>query len=73
MASTTHPPAPAGPVLAFVYALRELLEDCKAGGTCLPTNIVFLVEGEEENVSKRRRGWGWGWEAVFGQQGEEWE
>lgn len=42
----------AGPVLAFVYALRELLEDCRAGGTCLPCNIVFLVEGEEENVSR---------------------
>ena len=43
-------------MLAFIYAMRELLEDCKAGGTCLPTNIVFLIEGEEENV---RVGWWW--------------
>lgn len=41
----------AGPVLAFVYAVKELLEECKSGGTCLPANVVFLIEGEEENVS----------------------
>lgn len=45
---------PAGPVLAFVYAVKELLEECKSGGTCLPANVVFLIEGEEENV----RPWG---------------
>ena len=52
-ASPTSPSAtlPAGPILAFIYALKELLEDCKAGGTCLPTNVVFLFEGEEENGS----------------------
>jgi di- and tripeptidase/Cys-Gly metallodipeptidase DUG1 len=38
-------------VLAFVYAVKELLEECKAGGSCLPCNVVFLVEGEEENGS----------------------
>lgn len=48
-APAPHPCAP-GPVLAFVYAVKELLEDCKSGGTCLPTNVVFLIEGEEENV-----------------------
>ncbi|KAI7835447.1 hypothetical protein COHA_010652 [Chlorella ohadii] len=40
-----------GPVLAFVYAVKELLEECKSGGTCLPANVVFLIEGEEENGS----------------------
>ena len=37
-------------MLAFVYAVKELLEECKSGGTCLPANVVFLIEGEEENV-----------------------
>lgn len=41
----------AGPVLAFVYAVKELLEECKQGGSCLPANVVFLIEGEEENGS----------------------
>ncbi len=45
-----HPSPPTGPVLAFVYAVKELLEECKSGGTCLPANVVFLIEGEEENV-----------------------
>ncbi|KAL4857151.1 Cys-Gly metallodipeptidase DUG1 [Chlorella vulgaris] len=40
-----------GPVLAFVYAVKELLEECKQGGSCLPANVVFLIEGEEENGS----------------------
>lgn len=38
-------------MLAFVFAVKELLEECKSGGTCLPANVVFLIEGEEENVS----------------------
>lgn len=44
-----------GPVLAFVYAVKELLEECKSGGTCLPANVVFLIEGEEENVRRAGR------------------
>jgi Cys-Gly metallodipeptidase DUG1 len=36
-----------GPVLAFVYAVKELLEDCKLpDGGCLPVNVVFCFEGE---------------------------
>ena len=51
---TTHPTPPAGPILAFIYAVKELLEECKAGGgtcTSLPCNVTFLFEGEEENGS----------------------
>ena len=52
----THPPRGTtdnkGPVLAFVYAVRELLEECKApGGGCLPVNVAFIFEG----------GWVGGW------------
>lgn len=55
-----------GPVLAFIYAVRELMNACgeapaggsvgsasgggKAGG--LPVNIAFVFEGEEENGSR---------------------
>ena len=37
-----------GPVLAFVYAVRELLEECKggSGARCLPANVAFIFEGE---------------------------
>ncbi len=41
-----------GPILAFVYAVKEMLEagrgDDDAG---LPVNLAFLFEGEEENGS----------------------
>lgn len=42
-----------GPVLAFVYAVKELLEERGGGrgGAGLPCNVVFLIEGEEENGS----------------------
>lgn len=35
-----------GPVLAFVYAVKELVEERE-----LPCNVVFVFEGEEENGS----------------------
>lgn len=46
-----------GPILAFVYAVKELLEGggSLAGGgdgtQGLPVNVAFLFEGEEENGS----------------------
>lgn len=36
-----------GPILAFIYAVKELLQE----NGSLPTNVVFLFEGEEENGS----------------------
>lgn len=42
-----------GPILAFVYAIKELLQDnsnCR-GVRGLPVNVTFLFEGEEENGS----------------------
>ena len=36
-----------GPILAFVYAVKELL----ARGGPLPVNVAFVFEGEEENGS----------------------
>ena len=38
-----------GPILAFIYAVRQLLQECKAGE--LDVNVAFLFEGEEENGS----------------------
>lgn len=36
-----------GPILAFIYAVKELLQDCKQPGAgCLPANVVFLLEGK---------------------------
>lgn len=44
-----------GPILAFVYAVKELLGEGRPGaagpGGSLPCNVVFVVEGEEENGS----------------------
>ena len=43
-----------GPTLAFIYGVKELIEErggvAGAGGG-LPCNVVFLIEGEEENGS----------------------
>lgn len=44
-----------GPILAFVYAVKELLGEGAPGaagpGGSLPCNVAFVVEGEEENGS----------------------
>ena len=44
-----------GPILAFIFAVRELLEEIRHGEetqkSTLPVNVVFLFEGEEENGS----------------------
>ena len=44
-----------GPILAFIFAVRELLEELRASndGTHqnMPVNVAFLFEGEEENGS----------------------
>ena len=40
-----------GPILAMVFALKELVDDCAASGEKLPCNVTFVVEGEEENGS----------------------
>eukprot|EP00210_Caulerpa_lentillifera_P007669 g7320.t1 len=43
-----------GPILAFVYAIKELIEtkSWNPETATLPMNIAFLFEGEEENGSK---------------------
>lgn len=38
-----------GPILAFIYAVKELLETSSSGG--LGCNVAFVFEGEEENGS----------------------
>lgn len=44
-----------GPTLAFIYGVKELLEErggvAPGQGGGLPCNVVFLIEGEEENGS----------------------
>ncbi len=44
-----------GPTLAFIYGVKELLEERggvdRGQGGGLPCNVVFLIEGEEENGS----------------------
>ncbi len=40
-----------GPILAFIYAVKELLEEGKASQGSLPVNVAFVFEGEEENGS----------------------
>lgn len=48
-------PIAQGPILAFVYAVKELLGEGRPGaagpGGSLPCNVAFVVEGEEENGS----------------------
>lgn len=51
-----------GPILAFIYAVKELLEDCKAPGAgCLPVNVAFLLEGERGSGSIMGRALAAGW------------
>lgn len=38
-----------GPILAFIYAVKEMLEEGQATLTALPVNVAFVFEGEEEN------------------------
>lgn len=38
-----------GPILAFIYAVKELLETSGTAG--LGCNVAFVFEGEEENGS----------------------
>lgn len=44
-----------GPILAFVYAVKEMLQEgtspSGAGAGTLPCNVAFAIEGEEENGS----------------------
>lgn len=40
-----------GPILAFVYAVKEMIEESKHTGGSLPVNVAFAFEGEEENGS----------------------
>ncbi|KAI8475319.1 MAG: Zn-dependent exopeptidase [Monoraphidium minutum] len=40
-----------GPVLAFIYAVKEMLDCWQAAGGVAPLNVAFIIEGEEENGS----------------------
>jgi di- and tripeptidase/Cys-Gly metallodipeptidase DUG1 len=40
-----------GPILAFVYAVKEMIAEGAARGSSLPVNVAFVFEGEEENGS----------------------
>eukprot|EP01097_Dermamoeba_algensis_P009323 TRINITY_DN6538_c0_g1_i1.p1 TRINITY_DN6538_c0_g1~~TRINITY_DN6538_c0_g1_i1.p1 ORF type:complete len:866 (+),score=169.78 TRINITY_DN6538_c0_g1_i1:100-2697(+) len=41
-----------GPILAALYAMKELVDECEGELTDLPINLIFMVEGEEENGSE---------------------
>lgn len=41
-----------GPILAFVYAVKELLAEGSSRGQSMPVNVAFVFEGEEENGSR---------------------
>ena len=49
--SPSEPRNVQGPILAFIYAVKELLEEGKASQGSLPVNVAFVFEGEEENGS----------------------
>lgn len=38
-----------GPILAFIYAVKEMLEEGQGPHGSLPVNVAFVFEGEEEN------------------------
>ncbi len=38
-----------GPILAFIYAVKEMLEEGQGADGSLPVNVAFVFEGEEEN------------------------
>ncbi|DBB02245.1 TPA: hypothetical protein ACH3X3_011267 [Trebouxia sp. C0006] len=40
-----------GPILAFIYAVKEMLEEGQGTDASLPVNVAFVFEGEEENGS----------------------
>lgn len=40
-----------GPILAFVYAVKEMLKEGRGREGSLPVNVAFVFEGEEENGS----------------------
>ncbi|KAF8073182.1 Cndp1 [Scenedesmus sp. PABB004] len=40
-----------GPVLAFIYAVKEMLDCWRVAGASAPLNFAFMFEGEEENGS----------------------
>lgn len=40
-----------GPILAFVYAVKEMLKEGRSRNGLLPVNVAFVFEGEEENGS----------------------
>lgn len=44
-------PVVQGPILAFVYAVKEMIEESRDTGGSLPVNVAFAFEGEEENGS----------------------
>ncbi len=38
-----------GPILAFIYAVKEMLDEGQGTDASLPVNVAFVFEGEEEN------------------------
>ena len=35
--------------MAFIYAVKEMLEEGQGSDASLPVNVAFVFEGEEEN------------------------
>ena len=44
-----------GPFLAFIYAVKEMLEEGQGTDGSLPVNVAFVFEGEEENGKEALR------------------